>query len=184
MKHPISSKVGQQEGLNLLHYKLIAKVTLFTSLSAALILLILLFAISTEGEGSYIDIIQAHTVTRLQLGSSILIAALLVLITVGISVWLISLYSSFRIAGPLYRLIQNLQAAMTFGQQNRIRHDDALQNVAQELHETIEHLEKHYRHLHSEVDEIITKLGKHDVEAANASLKRLKAIEAKVQLDD
>lgn len=184
MKHHFSSKTCQQEDLHLLHFKLIAKVTLYTGLSAALVLLILLFAISTEGEGGYIGIIQAHTVTRLQLGTSMLITALLLLIVIVISVWLISLYSSFRIAGPLYRLARNIQAAGSFGRQNKIRHDDALQDIAQELSESVEQLEQHYQQLHSEVDELITNLEEENVDAVNAALSRLKVIEAKVQLDD
>lgn len=184
MKDTTTPKTGQQQDLNFLHFKLIAKVTLYTGLSAAAILLVLLFAISAKGEGSYIAIIQAHTITRLQLGSSMLIAALLVLISVVVSVWLISLYSSFRVAGPLYRLSQNLHAAMSFGRQNQIRHDDALHDVARDLRGSVEKLEQHYQQLQSEVDEILSNIDQNDVDAVNTGLSRLREIEARLQLDD
>ena len=183
MRQSIIPKNEHHE-LNLLHFKLIAKLTLITGLSAVAVLLVLLFVISSEGEGSYLDIIQAHSVTRLQLGSSMFIAALVVLITVAVSVWLIALYSSFRIAGPLYRLAKNLHTAMCFGKQHQIRRDDVLHDVARDVCNSVGKLEQHYRELKQVVDELLDIVEHGDIETANAALTRLREIESKVQLND
>lgn len=179
-----SSKRNVQDGLRNLHVKLISKVAIFTSLCASAVLLTLLFVISEEGQGNYLQIIQAHTITRQQLSSSMLIAVLLLLVIIGISVWLISLFSSFRIAGPLYRLSLNLQAALSFSSQQDIRHDDALQDIAQEVRDSAEHLKQHYQRLDELVKKIDSNLENQNIEAVNEAIFRLKEIESSVQLDD
>ena len=184
MKNILSSQRSQQDGLRTLQLKLITKVAIFTGLCASVVLLVLLFVISEEGQGSYLQIIQAHTITRQQLGSSMLIAVLLLLGIIGISVWILSLFSSFRIAGPLYRLTQNLQAALSFSHQQDIRHDDALQDVARELRDSAEHLKLHYQQLRDLIETVDISLKNQNNDAANAALIRLKEIESSVKLDD
>jgi len=184
MNSNLPSQKLPQDGLQKLQLKLIAKVAILTGISASIVLLVLLFAISEDGQGSYLQIIQAHTITRQQLGSSMLIAVLILLGIIGISVWMISLYSSFKIAGPLYRLTQNLQAALSFSHQQDIRHDDALQDVARELRDSSEHLKLHYQHLHEQIETLDTSLKNQNIEAANSALVKLKEIESLVELDD
>ena len=174
----------QKDGLHSLHLKLVAKLTLISSLSATGILLILLYVVTKQGQTEYLQIIQAHTMTRMQLGPSMMIAALVLLTIVGISVWLVSLYSSFRIAGPLYRLTMNIKSAMRFDYQHAVRHEDALQGVAQELRSSIDDLEQHYQQLHQHIDAALTHLDDSNVDAVNAAITRLVAIESAVQLDD
>jgi len=184
MNKTFSSQRNEQDGLRNLHVKLISKVAIFTSLCASVVLLTLLFVISEEGQGNYLQIIQAHTITRQQLSSSMLVAVLLLLAIIGISVWLISLFSSFRIAGPLYRLTQNLQAALSFSNQQDIRHDDALQDIAREVRDSAEHLKQHYQLLDELIKKIDSSLENQNIDVANVALLRLKEIESSVQLDD
>ena len=184
MEKLLSSQRNKHDGLRTLQLKLIMKVAVFTGLCASVVLLVLLFVISGEGQGSYLQIIQAHTITRQQLASSMLIAVLLLLGIIGISVWLISLFSSFRIAGPLYRLTQNLQAALSFSPQQDIRHDDALQDIARELRDSSEHLKLHYQQFHEQIETIEASLKNQNNDALNVALIRLKEIESLVQLDD
>lgn len=184
MNKILSSQRNHQNDLRNLHLKLVTKVAIFTGLCASVMLLILLFIISEESQGSYLQIIQAHAITRQQLGSSMLIAVLLLLGIISISVAVISVFSSFRIAGPLYRITQNLQAALSFSHQQDIRHDDALQDVAQEVRDSAEHLKQHYKQLHEQIEAIDTSLENQNIETINAALIRLKTIESTVQLDD
>ena len=95
------SKLQDPEGLRGLHLKLVGKVALITGITAAILLVILVLFVSQDNGTRYREIIQAYSVTQAHLTSVMTLAALLLITIVGLSVGLIALYSSFRIAGPL-----------------------------------------------------------------------------------
>jgi len=173
-----------QDGLSALHLRLVARVTLITTLSAAVVLVFLLLLVSEEGQGSYLQIIQAHTLTRQHLGTYMLFAALVLMILLGSGVWLIALYTSFRIAGPMYRLDQNLLAALHGESLQGIRHNDSLQSVAHDLQQGVNDINEHYAQLHARLDELAARLAENDNVGFRAELAELKRIESAVQLDD
>ena len=181
----LQSKLRDPESLRLLHLKLVGKVALITGISAAISLFILIFFVSEDNGASYLEIIQSYTVTRAHLRPVMMLAALLLLTLVGLSVGLIALYTSFRIAGPLYRLTRNLQATGPLAQHQGIRRDDALHGIASELRESVDSLEHHYQLLRERAEAALALAAEPDVEPVilSEALTELKAVEASVRLD-
>lgn len=179
------SKIEDPEGLRVLHLKLVGKVALITGIAAAILLLVLVLFVSENGGASYRDIIQAYSVTRAHLPSVMTLAALLLIMIVGLSAGLIAMYASFRIAGPLYRFSRNLQAPEVARQQTSIRKDDALHALAGELHESVDALAHHYDQLRAHVTatQALIVQKPHDPARLSEAIRALKAMESSVRLD-
>jgi hypothetical protein len=179
------SKLNDLEGLRLLHLKLVGKVALITGISAAIILFILVFVVSENSSGNYREIIQAYSITRAHLSAVMILAALLLVILVGLSVGLIALYASFRVAGPLYRVSRNLQTSRSLAHQLGIRREDALHATAGELRESVNSLVRHYQQLRAGVGTALTLAEQSHVDPVllSATISELKALESSVRLD-
>ena len=135
-------------------WRWVAKVSLFTGVGAMIILAVLLVFLGKSGDGNYFDLIRAHSLTRHQLGDVMLLGGALSLVVIGLSAWLIALYASFRIAGPLYRFQENLDAARDRQPLLNIRQGDALQDVSNELQHAVRLLYAHYDEISLLVDEL------------------------------
>lgn len=181
----LQPKFHDPEGLRLLHLKLVGKVALSTGVLAAIILLFLVFFVSEDNGASYLEVIQSYTITRAHLRPVITLAALLLIMLVGLSVGFIALYTSFRIAGPLYRLTRNLQATGPLAQHQGIRRDDALHGIAGEMRESVDALERHYQRLRARVETALELASESDIDPSilSEALTELKAVEASVYLD-
>lgn len=179
------AKLQDPEGLRHLHLKLVAKVAIITGLAAAISLFFLVFFVAGESGASYLEIIQDHTVTRAHLRPVMTLAALILLMLVGFSVGIVALYTSFRVAGPLYRFTRNLQSPAKVSDQRLIRHDDALHGVAAELHESRQSLEQHYQLLGERVAAALHVLATSEAQPdrLHDALGELKAVESSVRLD-
>ena len=93
------------------HLRWVAKIALSVGALAGVGLLLELFLI-TDGKGTeYGWIILSNNLTRENLGPAILIFGLAMTVLASVITWLISLYGSFLIAGPLFRFAQNLKNA-------------------------------------------------------------------------
>jgi hypothetical protein len=174
------------EGLRLLHLKLVGKVALSTGIAAAIIMLFLVFVVSQDNGTSYLEVIQSYTLTRAHLRPLMTLAALLLLVLVGLSVGFIALYTSFRIAGPLYRLAHNLQATTSLAQQRGIRRGDALHGIVGEWRESVDALEGHYQQLRTRVETVLALAAEPAIDPTvlSEALRELKAVEALVHLDE
>ena len=179
------SKLQDPEGLRHLHLKLVAKVALITGVAAAILLFFLVFFVSEDAGSTYLEIIQDHSITRAHLRPVMTLAALVLLMLVGFVVGFIALYSSFQVAGPLYRFTRNLQSATPLSGHQGIRHDDALHGVADELHESAQTLEHHYQQLSERITDVLESLTAAEINPDQVSdaLDELKAVESSVRLD-
>ena len=182
----LQPKFHDPEGLRILHLKLVGKVALSTGICAAIILSLLVFFVSEDNGASYLEVIQSYTISRAHLRPLITLSALLLIMLVGLSVGLIALYTSFRIAGPLYRFTHNLQATGPSAQRQEIRRDDALHGIAGELREGLDVLEGHYQQLRVRVEAALVLAAEADVEPniLSEAIAELKAVEASVRLDE
>ena len=130
-----------------LHLSMVARIALGTAVAAALVLgLVLLLAVDHSGT-TYAELVQAHSITRRNLGPAFLVGGLVLAVVVALSTWLICLYSSFRVAGPLYRFTRNLEQASAGGKPLDIRRDDCLQDLSTELKGSLEHLQAQHHEL-------------------------------------
>lgn len=117
---------------------LIGKISLWFSFLAVIGLLIVFFSVASPSE-SYQQNIRALSLSQKSLPWVMLVSGLILTLITGIITWLITLYSSFRITGPLFRFSRNVEAWIRHGQRNIIplRKGDALQQESQLMAETI-----------------------------------------------
>src|SRR4030065_873565 len=97
------------------HLKLVAKITLLVGAAACAGLILTLMSISHQSGSSYAETIRSFSLTREHLGTRLLVAGLFLVAFAAVITWLIALYSSFRIAGPLYRSACNLEIFLAQG---------------------------------------------------------------------
>ena len=132
----------------------VAKVALWVGLVAAAGLASMLFLLTDTSGESYGALIKSHSVTQYRLGPALLIGGFFLLAFTAILTWLIALYSSFRIAGPLFRLSRNLEASISEGPVKPIpiRASDRLQPEAALLEAGLGALTAHYGELREDVE--------------------------------
>lgn len=172
------SDIHDARRLRSLHLQLVSRLSLLTGLAASLALVVLILVLVGEGGNDYETIIRSYNISQENLGTGLLITGLLLLSLVGFITWLITLYSSFRLAGPLYRFARNFEAALQ-GQSGifGIRGEDCLQDVSQELLSSVEGLQRHYQATQQVLDELDGLLDKGEPgheEALRQAVTRLK----------
>ena len=131
------------------HLKWTAKIALSVAVLACLVLVLILSLITDKTGAEYGRIILSDGLTRANLMPAILIYGLVMTVVAGIITWLISLYGSFRVAGPLYRFCENIRNTIeqpTFVPVP-IRHTDMLQAEWKEFAAALTKLNDHYRSL-------------------------------------
>ena len=167
--------------------RMVAIAALLTGAAATLVFTFLVYFMGDTGGTDYAEIVQAYSVTRTQLPLLITISGLVLLVVVCLTVWLVALYGSFRIAGPLYRFRKNLQGGLSRSEKRGIRHKDALQDLSESLLDGISSLNQHYHSLEELVDEAIQCTGQNEA-ASEARLSELltelKAAVKRVRLND
>jgi len=134
-----------------LDLKLVSRLSLLTGIGAAALLVLSVFFLTDQAGTSYAEIIYAHSLTQKHLKPVLLISGLCLLSFVAFVTWLITLYSSFKIAGPLYRFSRNLEQAGSGASPIGVRKDDALQDVSALLQESITTLHRHYGTLDAQI---------------------------------
>jgi hypothetical protein len=166
------------------HFKLIAKVSAAVSMLAILVLMATLVTISGESGGTYGEIIRGRSLTREHLGVAMLVAGLLLVAVTGVITSLIVFYSSFRVAGPLYRFSQNLKLARSgdFSPPQGLRKGDALSRQAAAIEQAIGAVREHYGALEEARSSAMAALDCDDAEGYAAALARLRELDAKVGL--
>lgn len=169
------------------HLKWLAKIALSVAALAGIGLFLALFLI-TDGKGTeYGRLILNDNLTRQNLGPAILVFALAMVLIASIITWLISLYSSFRIAGPLFRFSQNLKNAIEHPSSvpMAIRQTDLLQREWTEFEASLATLGEHYHRLREALDQARQTLpedGEPDLTALRQAVTRLRETERLVQL--
>lgn len=167
-----------------LHVRLVAKISLGVGAVAVLSLLISVLLVSGDAGDSYSEIIRSNSITRANLGKVMLMIGLVLVAIAGVITWLIGLYSSFRIAGPLYRFSQNLKLASASDSARLIdlRNDDSLVEQAENIKQAVAILREHHAALEQVSHEAAIALEKHDAAAYAAAVARLKLLDEKVRV--
>lgn len=174
----------RNEPLIFLHLKLVAKISLGVGIVAVLSLVISLLLVSGPVEESYADIIRSNSITRDNLGKVMLTVGLMLVAIAGVITWLISLYSSFRIAGPLYRFAQNLKLASASDSSPLIelREGDALWEQSRHIQTAVAVLRGHYAAVEEASADAIDAVQKGDAAVYAAAVARLRALDEKVRI--
>ena len=166
------------------HLKLVAKISVAIGALAALVLLAVFVFIAGDAGDSYGAIVRAHSMTRAQLGPAMLVAGLLLVLFASAITGLIVFYSSFRVAGPLYRFTRNLQLASSGGAAPllAIRRGDALERHARAVETAVAALRTQQGAAAAARARLLAALAQDDAPAYAAALAQLKALDAQVDL--
>jgi hypothetical protein len=118
--------------------RLIGKISLWFSFLAVIGLLIVFFTVASPGE-SYQQNIRSLSLSQKNLPWVMLVTGMILTLITSVITWLITLYSSFRITGPLFRFSRNVEAWVNNGKRNAIplRRGDSLQQEARLMEETV-----------------------------------------------
>ena len=141
----------------LFHLRWVSKIAFWIGSTAAVGLTIVLFFLTNESGTAYEELIHSRSLAQHQLGPALLIGGIFLVSFGALLTWLVTLYSSFRVAGPLFRLTKNLEASI--GQHPvkpfSIRAADRLQSEAALLESSLGVLANHYKGLRDEVDQAL-----------------------------
>lgn len=174
----------RNQPLIFLHVRLVAKISLGVGAVAVLSLLISLLLVSGDAGDSYAEIVRNNSITRANLGKVMLMIGLVLVAIAGVITWLIALYSSFRIAGPLYRFSKNLKLASTSDSARLIdlRNNDSLVEQAENIKQAVAILREHHAALEQASQDAAVALHKNDGAAYAESVARLKLLDEKVRV--
>jgi hypothetical protein len=144
----------------LFHLRWVAKIALSAGALATAGMGVVLFALTDRTGASYGELIKSASITHENLGPALLIGGLALVAFTAILTWLISLYSSFLIAGPLFRLSRNIEASLAEGpiKPLPIRDSDRLHREAAMLEDSLGAMALHYRELRCEVDRALEQI--------------------------
>ncbi|MDD5176548.1 MAG: hypothetical protein PHQ05_09030 [Sterolibacterium sp.] len=170
-----------------LDFKLVAKIGLCVAVVSCLGLLLTLLLVGEEKATGYRQIVSAYGMVRQSLGPAMLVFGLAMVAFAGIVTWLFSLYTSFRIAGPLCRISRNLEQQIKHGTVAPVplRSADSLQSEWQELEASVDALRVQHEELRQALSEVETAIREYTRTGSAAvlelALARLKQAERRVR---
>lgn len=140
-----------------LQLKMLSKISLAAALTASLTLFALVYILTYGKPETYLQFVTATVLTEQELLPATLVAGLGIIIVTAVVTGLIAVYSTFRVAGPLYRFARNVEHAKQHGPDRPIpiRHDDALQEEWLALKQSMEMLDQHYSALRTALGEAL-----------------------------
>lgn len=166
---------------------LVGKFSLWFSLVALVGLLGVVWIAGSTGS-DYLEQIQNLALARKNLALMMFSGGLLLALGTGLTTWVIVLYSSFRVAGPLYRFSQNLEKGVSQGEVPRvpIRQNDLLQTESLLLQDTVSVLYGHYADLDHIAEQAAAYAGSDDATCAvelDKAIEKLRHLERQAQHD-
>lgn len=176
----MAEQISTLKGIDL---KLVSRFALYTSVVAVILLVASVLFLTDKLGASYAEIIYAHSFTQKHLKPVLLISGLCLLSFVAFITWLFTIYSTFRIAGPLYRFSRNLEQAAEGVPPLGVRKDDALQEISEQLKQSVTGLHNHYRQIDKQINELLYQIDIKDTRELDKSLAKLKTLINKARLD-
>ncbi len=169
------------------HLKWASKIALIIGVIATVGLLLAIFFITDDKGVDYAHVIANHRLTQHHLGPTLLVFGLALVLISSVTTWFIALYSSFRIAGPLFRFSQNLKhvIANAFSIPVAIRQTDQLQREWNQFDESQARLREHYADLSQALtacEQALRSGGGPDNSALQRAFTRLQEVERRVQI--
>ena len=177
---------GRREPPGFFHLRRVAGIALCVSAAACAGMLVALMLVTEDPGTSYGQIIGSYSLTERNLGWSLLVFGLAIVACAGITTWLITLYSSFRVAGPLYRFSRNLEMGIEQwpGSALPIRSADQLHREWKALNAGVSAVRGHYDALRRALEEAGRSLqtGPADAAPLSQAIARLREIERRARL--
>ena len=151
-----ANKNDKQHSLSVVFFKKVAQISLWVTAISVITLAVLIFSMEAP-TGSYRSMLQSLANSKDNLPFILFVAGLWLIGATATTTYFITLYSSFRLAGPLFRFARNLE----FGHQHelpmpliKIRTYDYFQQECALMDESIEAFISHYQTLSVEVEQL------------------------------
>lgn len=153
----------------LAHLRWLGRISLWIGIGAAAGLAVVLYLLTKLMGQSYGGLIQSYSLAQYRLGPAMLIGGLILLGLTASLTGLIALYSSFRVAGPLFRLSRNLEVAISQGPVRPIpiRDSDDLHQEALLLEDALGTLASYYDGLRLDIDQALARMDVGEVPLAD-----------------
>lgn len=166
------------------HLKLVAKISLAIGAIAMIALIIALTMVTDHSGSTYSAIVQVQYLKSENLGTVMLLAGLVLVAITCLATWLIALYSSFRITGPLYRFSQNLRLAAADDASTlvELRDGDSLMQEAAMVRQAILNLRAHHAAVSAASRQAADAVAAGDDAGYAQSVSRLRMLDAKIRL--
>jgi len=124
----------------------VAKIAIYVAIAASIGLLLLLFVLAEAKSSDYRQTLSAFDLTQQNLLPAMLVFGLAMVVFAGVTTGLFALYTSFRIAGPLFRIARNLELEILHSTRDAvpIRKDDRLQQEWTQYVLAVSAVRRHY----------------------------------------
>jgi len=175
---------AEQEPAALFHVKLVGKIALLVALLAVGGLVAVVYGVSDDRNASYASLVASRSMTQQKLAPVMWIFGLLCVLLGALTTWAIALYSSHRIAGPLFRFAQNIKAILKqpFSLPVAIRQTDVLQREWLEFDAAQARLRSHYGDLRDALTQCQASAAAHDATALAQAVGRLQEVQRHGQI--
>lgn len=166
----------------LLRLRLISKIALIVGGLSCLCMVLALTFISDNSGVNYETIIRSHSISQQHLGPTMLVAGLFLVSFTGVITFLITLYTGFYIAGPLFRFARNIELFIEQGAVMPIptREKDQLKLEEQQIKRSIIQLQKHYNEIQLATDTALSQLAAQ--QDPSVAISKLKELDREIQL--
>lgn len=164
----------------LFNWHFVAKIALILAAVSCLgAVLVLHFITGSLGE-NYAEVARYFSLSRKNIGPTILAAGLILVSFASIITWLIALYTSFYIAGPLFRFSRNFEILIEQGPAmlTPTRKSDSLKLEEQQIRRSVAKLQQHYGEMRALAEDALSRL---DSQPAS-SIEQLKEIDRAAHL--
>lgn len=174
----------QSEPLIFVHLRLVARVSLAVGAVAVLALLGGITLLGPHGASDYAEILRTNAITGQHLPVIMTLVGLALVATAGTVTWIIALYSSYRVAGPLYRFARNLQLATEADKTplHALRDGDPLREQEAEIDQAVTALRDHHARVARAAREVADALAHGDDARYTGAVARLKELDGKIRL--
>ena len=176
----MTEQIVQIKGIDL---RLVSRFALYTSVVAVVLLVVSVLFLTDKLGASYAEVIYSHSLSQKHLKPVLLISGLCLLSLIAFITWLFTVYSTFRIAGPLYRFSRNLEHAAEGIAPIGVRKDDALQDISEQLKHSVNGLHNHYREIDKRINELLYQIDIKDTGELDKNLAKLRSQINKARLD-
>lgn len=160
----------------LLRLHLVAKIALIVGGVSCVAVVLALNFITDKSGGSYDSIIRSFSLSRQNLGLTLLVMGLCLVSFAGVFTWLVAQSAGFYIAGSLYRFARNLEDFIEQGPitPQPMREKDHLKHEEQQILRSIVKLQSHYGAMRAATETALAQIdAQQDPSAAIAKLKEL-----------
>lgn len=131
-------------------FALVGRVGLGVTVMVGLVLIAVMASLDRIDGSGYVQVLGSLAAGRENLLPALCLSGAILLAVAGLLTWLVARYVSFRVAGPLYRFMCNVDAARTgLGATHDLRRGDLLQQESRKLLDAIASVDAYQIELHA-----------------------------------